>query len=108
MENNLPQTNVHPVIASSVDATKVSATVTGILTGLSGVIMLIATVYHYPLQQNQLNNFIQEFAAATSAVVTAGGMAFTAYGLLRKLTLRVFPSKNTVTPVVVAPTEPVI
>lgn len=81
---------LHPLIASSIDPTKVSATVTGILTGLSGIIMLVATVYHFPLTHDQLNNFIQQFAAATSAVITAGGMAYGVFGVLRKVIVAMF------------------
>lgn len=81
---------LHPIIASSIDPTKISATITGILTGLSGIIMLIATVYHYPLSASQLNNFIQEFAAAASAIVTAGGMAYAIFGILRKVVVAIF------------------
>lgn len=81
---------LHPLIASSIDPTKISATITGILTGLSGVIMLVATVYHYPLSASQLNNFIQEFAAAASAIVTAGGMAYAIFGILRKVVVAIF------------------
>lgn len=81
---------LHPFIASSIDPTKVSATITGILTSLSGIIMLIATVYHYPLSASQLNNFIQEFAAATSAVITAGGAAYFIFGFFRKGVVALF------------------
>lgn len=86
--------DLHPLIASSIDPTKLSATITGILTGLSGVIMLVATVYHYPLTPDQLNNFIQQFAAATSAIVTAGGLAYAVFGLLRKAVVLVFSKKQ--------------
>lgn len=94
---------LHPLVASSIDPTKVSATVTGILTSLSGIIMIIATVYHYPLTANQLNNFIQEFAAAASAIVTAGGMAYAIFGILRKVVAAIFKTKNN-TPV----TQPIV
>lgn len=93
MEQNTTAPELHPLIASSIDPTKVSATVTGILTGLSGIIMLFATVYHFPLTHDQLNNFIQEFAAATSSIITAAGAAYTIFGLLRKVVAAVFKKK---------------
>lgn len=94
------QTTSLPAFPSSANAQKASATITGILTGLSGIIMLVATVYHFPLTANTLNNFIQEFAAATSAVITAGGMAYTVFGLLRKAAVALFAKKPIPTAIV--------
>jgi hypothetical protein len=94
-----PQAPVlHPLIASSIDPTKVSATVTGFLTGISGLAMLAATIYHFPLTPGAYNNFVQEMAGGISAIATAGGFLYMVFGILRKLIVKIFPKKNVQTP----------
>ncbi len=85
---------LHPALASSVDPTKIAATITGFLTGISGIVMLVASLYHFPLAPSAYDNFVHEMAGGVSAIVTAGGFLYMIFGLLRKLVLKLFPKKQ--------------
>ena len=95
-----PQTNLHPLIASSIDPTKVSATVTGFLTSITGLVLLIANLYHFPLSAADYAGDIQLIGTAVFTIVSAVGAAYMLFGLARKIVMAFFPSKSTVTPLV--------
>jgi len=99
------QTNLHPVLASSIDPTKISATVTGFLTAIAGGVLLVANIKHIPLTPDSYTTFTQNVGTVVFSIATGAGAAYTLFGLLRKLALKIFPKKTTVTPLVVTPTE---
>ena len=99
------QDNLHPLIASSIDATKISATVTGFLTTIASGVFLVANLKHINLTPDAYNAFTQQVGSIVFAITAAGGAAYTLFGLLRKLVMKLFPKKGTVTPIVVTPAE---
>lgn len=103
MNNQTAQDNLHPLIASSVDATKISATVTGFLTTIASGVFLVANLKHINLTPDAYNTFTQQVGSIIFAIITAVGAAYTLFGLLRKAVMRIFPKKGTVTPLVVTP-----
>lgn len=106
MDNTTSQDNLHPIIASSIDATKISATVTGFLTAIAGGVLLVANIKHIPLTPDSYNSFTQNVGAIVFSIATGAGAAYALFGLLRKAVMKVFPKKGTVTPIVVAPADP--
>lgn len=103
-----PQTNVNPIIASSIDPTKISATATGFLTSITGLVLLIANLYHFPLSAVQYAGDIQLIGTAVFSIVSGAGAAYFLFGLFRKAIVAFFPSKSTVTPMVVVSNTPVV
>lgn len=85
---------LHPFVASSIDPTKVSATITGFLGTLSGLVMLIVSLYHFPLSLGQYNAFVQEMAAGGAALATAWSFIYMLFGLGRKVIAILFAKKT--------------
>lgn len=105
---------LHSFVASSIDPTKVSATITGALGGISGLVMLVVSLYHFPLSLGQYNAFVQEMAAGGAALATALSFVYMLFGLGRKLIAIVFAKKTvavttttttTIAPIVQAPAQ---
>ena len=86
---------LHPFVASSIDPTKVSATITGLLGGISGLVMLVVTLYHFPLSLGQYNAFVQEMAAGAAGIATSISFVYMLFGLARKV-IAYFFAKSTV------------
>ncbi len=77
---------MHPFLQSSIDPTKLSNTIRGIIISLSSVIILIASVkFNTSLSQNQVAAFADQMASTVSAIGIAVGMIHTLYGLVIKV-----------------------
>lgn len=87
---------LHPFVASSIDPTKVSATITGLLGGLSGLVMLVVTLYHFPLTLGQYNAFVQEMAAGAAGIATSLSFLYMLFGLGRKAISALFAKKSVI------------
>lgn len=98
---------LHPLVASSIDPTKVSATVEGFLGSIAGIVMIVVTVYHFPLTASQYANFVQEFSAAAAAVATAWSAIYMLFGLFRKA-LAYFAARKTVVAQIVTTTKTIV
>lgn len=87
-------TNLHPLLASSIDPTKISATVTGFLTSISGIVLLWATIKHFPITNASYGAFVQTVGGYVFSIASAGGSAYMLYGLLRKVALALLKPKS--------------
>jgi hypothetical protein len=85
---------LHPFVASSIDPTKVSATITGLGGTLAGLVMIFVTLYHFPLSLGQYNAFVQEMAVGGSAIATSISTIYMLFGLFRKGIAIVFAKKT--------------
>lgn len=90
MNNSNP---VPTLLASSIDPTQWSATVTGFLTSISGLVLLWATIKHFPLTQESYGAFVQTVGGYTFAIVSAAGSAYMLFGFLRKIVVAIFAKK---------------
>lgn len=93
MEQNTTVPALHPFVASSIDPTKISATVSGFLGSIASIVVLIASLYHFPLTLGQYNGFVQEMAAGVSAVAGAASFIYMLFGLGRKAIAAIFAKK---------------
>lgn len=87
---------LHPFVASSIDPTKVSATITGFLSGLASLVMLIVSLYHFPLSLGQYNAFVQEMAAGGAGIAVSISFIYMLFGLFRKIVAAISTKKTVV------------
>jgi predicted transporter len=86
---------MNPIIASSVDPTKLSNTIKGIIISLSSVIIFVASVYfNTSVSSDQVMSFANQTANTVAAVGIAFGALHTMYGLLVKALNKVTTKKN--------------
>lgn len=75
MQNNIPSS-----VSSSADPSKLSATISGAILAVSGLIMSLATHFGLSITQNQIWQFAQ-------LAGEAGGSLWLIFGLIRKGTI---------------------
>lgn len=102
---NTSQDNLHPIIASSIDPTRISATVTGFMASIASGVLLVASIRHIPITPDGYNALTSQVGSIVFAVTSGISAAYMLFGIVRKLVLRIFPKKGTVTPIIVAPTD---
>lgn len=74
------------LLQSSIDPTKLSSTIRGIIISLSSIVILFASTHlHINVTTNQIAAFADQTAATVSAVGLAIGMIHTLYGLVVKI-----------------------
>jgi hypothetical protein len=83
---------MNPKIASSIDPTKLSNTIKGLIIGSSSLIILVASVkFNIQLSDSQVIAFADQIAQTVSAVGLAAGMIHTLYGIFVKVLHKVVP-----------------
>ena len=88
---------MNPIISSSVDPTKLSNTIKGIIISSSSIIILFASVkLHTTLSTDQVAVFADQIAQTVSAVGIAYGAIHTLYGVVLKVIHRITVAKTTV------------
>jgi hypothetical protein len=86
---------------SSVDSTKISATIQGLLAALSGFIIYFAAVRGHVLTPNDITSFGQQITAEVSAVFTVVSGGYALFGIIRKVFVATFGTKSTTPPKVI-------
>ncbi len=84
------------ILRSSIDPTKLSSTIKGVIISLSSVVIMVASVaFHTTLDTNQVAAFADQAAQTVSAVGIAFGMIHTMYGIIIKIVHVITKNKST-------------
>lgn len=75
----------YPALGSSVDPNKLSLTVTGVLTGIIPVVILVGGFFGVTLDVSELNTLVEQVGTAIIAIWGAIGAVMTVIGGIRRI-----------------------
>lgn len=90
----MEEKKIHPFLQSSANPEKYSATIKGIAIGIIPAVIAFGPIFGIDITAIEMNDVVDKIIVAVQAIMTAVSAVVVAYGVLRKVIIRVYGNDN--------------